>query len=263
MTVNTVPPGELEVGGAYTYLPKSLLGGEMANPEIKALLESLETDLNSARMSRAIFVAGNGANATVRAKMHEAFAGSYAANAFLHVMNTALRDTALAIARITDPIGTDRLSLSKLGRLLEAESAQIVEDASRWYADIDGSKDEGPLGKQSRAMVTARLPVLILDIKKFLSSPAIKAIRSLRDASLAHTLDIAHLPVAIDDVETAFSEANRLVAEASLLATGIEWDPDQFDEGPLLYANDLWDAVEFGLPEVKKHDKRNTPRVKF
>lgn len=259
----TLPLGELEVADSHTYLPKNILGGEMANAEIKTLLESLETDLNGARMSRAIFVAGNGVNATVRAKLHEAFAGSYAANAFQHVLNTALRDTALAIARITDPLGTDRLSLPKLGRLLEAQSDQIVENASRWYADIDGSTDEGPLGKQSRAMVAARLPVLILDIKKFLNSPRIKAIRSLRDAALAHTLDIDHLPVAIDDVEAAFREANRLVAEASLLATGTEWDPDQFDEGPLLYANDLWDAVEFGLPDVKNHDKRNTPRVKF
>lgn len=235
----------------------------MPNDAIESLLEALEANLNSARMSRAIFVAGNGADATARNNMHKAFSDTYAAHAFQHVMNTALRDTALAIARITDPPGSERLSLPKLGKLLETNSAQLIEDAYNWYGAENAQEREGSIGKRSRDLVSARLPILILDIKKFLNSPTVKAIRSLRDAALAHSLDIEHLPVTIDDVENAFHEANRIVAEASLLATGKEWDPEQFDEGPLLYANDLWDAVEVGLPEVKKHDKRNTPRVKI
>jgi hypothetical protein len=223
-------------------------------------MERLERELNSGRQSLAVYVAGNGRTPEARAKLHEAFGDTYAVHAFRHIQHIALTDTLLVVARLTDFAGKDRHCLPLLKARLHEDKQVIASAALDWPGGREADGSPTRTGIEYREMVEKELPVLNSDISTFLKSPGVEEIRSMRDAALAHALDLDHLPVTSESIELGFHEADRIVAKASLLITEKHWDPDQFNEGPELYANDLWDAVEAGLPKTKLVDKRNMPR---
>lgn len=225
----------------------------MASPEFLAaqnVVKRLEIEIESARRYWAVFTESNGRHELERDGLRKSIANTYAAHAFSYIQMSCAINAVMALARITDARGADRMSLDALRGIIGPIQVEIAADALTWYSHLDSNLGSR-MATDARDEVAAKLPTLISDIGTLLKSGEAHRIRVLRNEALAHALEPSNLLPTYEDIAFVFRHASELIAVASHLICGRPWDVDSFNEVPATYAKEFWDVVEHGLESMR------------
>ncbi len=213
----------------------------IAFAEAQTLVTGLENELKHARASWSVFTAGNGLDPSHRRGLHKLLNVTFEAHTFDHVIRSAATMTVLSICRLTDPPKTDRVTIQRLKSLLGPNIEMFAANGAGWFAS------HAERSASDEQMVRTELPILVSDMSRLFRSKELARVRKLRDEALAHRLSISTLRPTYNDIGYLFDEVHRLVSKASLIVSGVSWEPSDFIGLSEQHAHDFWDRFEDGL----------------
>ena len=205
------------------------------------VIKQLEAELYHARASWSVFEAGNGLDKSSRASLHELINNTYANHTYGHIIRSAASMTVLSISRITDNPRPQRYTIGGLQKVIIAQTDLLSESAGNWFPDWPEKSNKDKVWARTEARQISDL------IDQFTGSEELKRIRALRNEALAHRLTVRTVRPTFNDIGVAFKSAHEIISRSSTLILGNNWNPNDFFDVQLSYANEFWDALERGL----------------
>lgn len=216
----------------------------------QAMVRQLEKDLESARRTWAIFSESNGDNEAERAGLRLAIAHTHAGHSFTDIQMTCAVSTLMALARITDPRGQDRISLDALRGVIGPIQGEMANNALTWYVGLE-FEIGGEMAAGEHQRVKQKLPELITGIGTLLKSDEVKRIRALRNEALAHALSFVSIEPTFEDIRIVYRQATQLISLASYAVSGLSTDEVDRDRIARMRAREFWDAFVQGISMMK------------
>ncbi|KDA02792.1 hypothetical protein [Hyphomonas oceanitis] len=204
------------------------------------ILKSLRSNTSAGITSLAVFEQGNGENEEHRKSLHDLVSQRHAGMTFDHIMRSMLNLAVMDVSRMTDNPGTDRLSLSRLVRLVDGHKSDFENAALHWYDDLLGFPNAQ--AETSAAKVVEEWDVFHDNLQILQRSGELKRVRALRNNELAHSLGKSfQLPVILD-IKQVLLKIGNVVSSASFALEGLEWGVDDYVVSRNENARTFWDC---------------------
>jgi hypothetical protein len=217
--------------------------------EAKCITKRLAAEGHTARRSWTLFEGLNGTNINHRAALHREINKLALGGPMQGIVDVLVRDTLLALFRMTDPPGqkSERLTLCRLSQLLAEQDLRSDREteARGWIAG------DAAMAIKAMNFITDLVPP---SWTKAPTDPRLFNLREnlkpLRDSMLAHALDTSGTtPPIVNEVRELLELVSAAVQNAQLvfLGSAASWENDY--KGRLKETTELWDLFQAGLPQ--------------
>jgi AbiU2 len=221
-------------------------------------------EILAARKSWALFESFNGKDDAARAQLRASVSALGLVTCANGIAMALVRDTLLALFRISDAPGSDKLTLCRLSRSLQDPGvvARLEQDARRWSARMTPysqkfADEDAATCRRAISLITTIVPPK-WDANSPPSDPRLFNLRTklkdVRDHVIAHSVDTSGVMFPHrNDIMEFLDLASELVEKAQLVfrGTSAQWEDDF--KSRLKEATVFWDCCQQGLAAGSTH----------
>jgi len=209
----------------------------------KKILSSIEQNLGSAIGYKGLLKAVQKNNELIENLDKTPVTTCYAMTVSAHVQALIL-----ALMRIWDKAGTDRLSMGRLDKMFLKDSQFLRDCVAR------AEKDWGGVRESNRQ----KAEELVLKMEEYLADDGLyKELREVRDATIAHTLDKKEVPeLTFIRLFEVVDETVKIFTDMQLLVSGVSANYEFLEEDFDLASKRFWKMLSDGARIYDENKKK-------
>lgn len=220
-----------------------------------SLLQRITDDYYRASRSWIFFIESNGSFTAPKKSLIAAINNEHLGHAFNALQNWTVSDCILAICRLTDPYGKDRMNLNALLKLLTDDEDKLTAEAKKHYAN-SGSRAYAQTENDAVAQYAKKYASLVEAIRALSENVELAALRAHRNNVLAHSLIEKVDPPKIGTVEAVLSLFRPIIVDSYFILRHSHFVLDFPEQEYQRRFDKFWRAVELGAKALAQEKER-------